>query len=389
MAQIELVGIEKRWGDVAALRDIDLAIDDGEFVAVLGPSGCGKSTMLLILAGIYAPTHGSVRFDGVPVDQVEARDRNVGIVFQAYALYPHMSVRDNIRFPLRFKSVGADEARARAERAAALVQVEDLLERRPAQLSGGQQQRVALARALVKEPQLLLLDEPLSNLDAGLRMTMRTEIRAIQRELGVTTVLVTHDQLEAITMADRIVCMRDGAIEQVGTGEDLYARPATLFVAGFIGSPPANLVAGEVAAGAFTAGAARLRCEGAPAGGAMLAVRPEHLRLGDEGLPATVCSVEPMGRETAARAGDGHRAGLPDRRAVKGVIRIRNGDVVRYCDGKTFGGRTSEPGLMCRRRRSGNSTSRPSPVVLTIRPWPRAMMGGVDHLAGNLREGIA
>ena len=298
MAQIELVGIEKHWGDVAALRGIDLAIDDGEFVAVLGPSGCGKSTMLLILAGIYAPTHGSVRFDGVPVDQVEARDRNVGIVFQAYALYPHMSVRDNILFPLRFKSVGADEARARAERAAALVQVEDLLERRPAQLSGGQQQRVALARALVKEPQLLLLDEPLSNLDASLRMTMRTEIRAIQRELGVTTVLVTHDQLEAITMADRIVCMRDGAIEQVGTGEDLYARPATLFVAGFIGSPPANLIAGEVVAGAFTAGAARLRCEGAPAGGAMLAVRPEHLRLGNDGLPATVCSVEPMGRET-------------------------------------------------------------------------------------------
>ena len=195
---------------------------------MLGPSGCGKSTTLMMLAGIYQPTSGDITFDGARVNDVEARGRNVGIVFQSYALYPNMSVLENIMFPLRFKKIERGEAERRAREIAALVRIDVLLDRRPSQLSGGQQQRVALARALVKRPHLLLLDEPLSNLDAGLRLTMRTEIRRIQRELGVTTILVTHDQIEATTMADRVVVMNGGRVEQEGAAEDLYERPDTL-----------------------------------------------------------------------------------------------------------------------------------------------------------------
>ena len=249
MARIELRSTAKRWGEAIAVDRTDLVIEDGEFVAILGPSGCGKSTTLFMLAGIYEPSEGDILFDGARVNEVEARDRNIGIVFQSYALYPHMTVRANIGFPLRFKSVAAGAAEQRVLTIARLVQVEELLDRRPGQLSGGQQQRVALARALVKEPQLLLLDEPLSNLDASLRLIMRGEIRRLQRSLGVTTILVTHDQIEATTMADRVICMSKGRIEQIGTAEDLYQRPDSLFVAGFIGSPPINLLPGEAVGG--------------------------------------------------------------------------------------------------------------------------------------------
>src|SRR6266851_4456351 len=210
-----------------------------------------------------SPSSGELRFDGHVVNEVEARDRNVGIVFQSYALYPHMTVRDNILFPLRFKKTPREEALGRVRAAADLVHVGELLERRPGELSGGQQQRVALARALVKEPQLLLLDEPLSNLDATLRLTMRTEIKSLQEKLGITTILVTHDQIEATTMADRIICMRSGRIEQIGAPNDLYHSPSSLFVAGFIGSPPINLVGGRAANGSFTAGSVALPVEGA------------------------------------------------------------------------------------------------------------------------------
>ena len=208
MARVEFRDVVKRFGEVEVIPGLTLTIEDGEFVALLGPSGCGKSTTLFMLAGIYLPSGGELRFDGHLVNEVEARDRNVGIVFQSYALYPHMTVRDNIGFPLRFQKTPRDEAVGRVRAAADLVHVGELLDRRPSELSGGQQQRVALARALVKEPQLLLLDEPLSNLDATLRLTMRTEIKSLQQRLGVTTILVTHDQIEATTMADRIVCMR-------------------------------------------------------------------------------------------------------------------------------------------------------------------------------------
>jgi inositol-phosphate transport system ATP-binding protein len=298
MSRIELRKVAKRWGEVTAVEPLDLAIGDGEFVAILGPSGCGKSTMLFMLAGIYTPSDGEILFDGAVINDVEARDRNVGIVFQSYALYPHMTVRDNILFPLRFKSVPKEEALKRAGAAAALVRVEELMERRPAQMSGGQQQRVALARALVKEPQLLLLDEPLSNLDASLRTTMRHEIRTLQRKLGVTTILVTHDQIEATTMADRVICMSKGRIEQIGSADDLYHRPDSLFVAGFIGSPPINLLGAEVAGGSLRCGEASLRVAGSADGKRVLGVRPESVTLGSGRFQGAIHDLEPHGRET-------------------------------------------------------------------------------------------
>jgi inositol-phosphate transport system ATP-binding protein len=298
MARIELDRVSKRWGEDFALEPTSLLIEDGEFVAVLGPSGCGKTTTLLLLAGIYQPSSGQIRFDGAPVNEVEAKDRNVGIVFQSYALYPHMTVRQNILFPLRFKQATAEERTRRLAEAAGLVQIEGMLDRRPDQLSGGQQQRVALARALIKAPQLLLLDEPLSNLDASLRLSMRSEIRRLQRRTGVTTILVTHDQIEATTMADRIVCMRHGRIEQIGTADELYGRPASLFVASFIGAPPINLIAGQAENGAFRVDRLALALEGEARGDAILGVRPEAVRLAEGPLSGVVEAVEPMGRET-------------------------------------------------------------------------------------------
>jgi inositol-phosphate transport system ATP-binding protein len=297
MARIELRSIRKSWIGATAVEHIDLAIDDGAFVAVLGPSGCGKTTTLLMLAGIYSPTEGDILFDGARVNDVESRDRNVGIVFQSYALYPSMTVLENILFPLRFKKVQRPEGEKRAKEIAELVRIGPLLDRRPSQLSGGQQQRVALARALVKRPNLLLLDEPLSNLDAALRLSMRTEIRRVQRELGVTTILVTHDQIEATTMADRIVVMNGGRVEQEGTAKDLYERPATLFVAGFVGSPPMNLLEGQGSNGTLKVHEATLRLSGPAQGTVLLGLRPESLRANGSGTPARIVAVEPMGRE--------------------------------------------------------------------------------------------
>ena len=297
MATIEFRGINKKFGDETIIPEMNLKIDNGEFVALLGPSGCGKSTTLFMLAGIYLPTDGELLFDGARVNEVEARDRNVGIVFQSYALYPHMTVAKNIAFPLRFKKTPEAEINRRVKEAAELVRVGELLERRPEQLSGGQQQRVALARALVKDPALLLLDEPLSNLDATLRLAMRTEIKALQERLKVTTVLVTHDQIEATTMADRIVCMHAGKIEQIGTPDDLYKRPATRFVAEFVGSPPINTFQGAAADGVVELGGARLAIGGGANGPVYVGLRPEHLFFADGGIPAKIVQHEPMGRE--------------------------------------------------------------------------------------------
>jgi inositol-phosphate transport system ATP-binding protein len=297
MASIEFQRVQKSFGPVNVIPDLNLLINDGEFVALLGPSGCGKSTSLLMLAGIYLPTGGDILFDGHRVNEVEARDRNVGVVFQSYALYPHLSVRDNIRFPLRFKKLPKEEAERRIREAVDLVQIAEFLDRRPNQLSGGQQQRVALARALVKDPSLLLLDEPLSNLDATLRLSMRTELKSLHEKLGVTTILVTHDQIEATTMADRIICMREGRIEQVGTSDDLYRRPESLFVAGFIGSPPMNMITGEAENGAMAVNGTSLAIDGA-SGAVTVGLRPEHLTFDDRGLPGHVAQLEPMGRET-------------------------------------------------------------------------------------------
>jgi len=297
MARIELKNLRKDWGEAVAVTGLDLSIEDGAFVAVLGPSGCGKTTTLLLLAGIYSPSAGEIAFDGARVNDVEARDRNIGIVFQSYALYPNMNVLQNVMFPLRFKHVEPAEAERRAREIAALVRIDPLLERRPSQLSGGQQQRVALARALVKQPHLLLLDEPLSNLDASLRLSMRTEIRRIQRELGVTTILVTHDQIEATTMADRIVVMNAGRIEQEGTAEDLYERPETLFVASFIGSPPINLFDGHAEGGAIKIHQGTMALATPVNGPVVLGIRPESLTVNGSGMSARIVAVEPMGRE--------------------------------------------------------------------------------------------
>ena len=304
MARIELKNLRKDWAGANAVAGLDLAIEDGTFVAVLGPSGCGKSTTLMMLAGIYQPSGGDITFDGARVNDVEARGRNVGIVFQSSALYPNMTVLQNVMFPLRFKKVEPAEAERRAREIAALVRIDMLLDRRPGQLSGGQQQRVALARALVKRPHLLLLDEPLSNLDAGLRLTMRIEIRRLQRELGVTTILVTHDQIEATTMADRVVVMNAGRIEQEGRPEDLYERPSTLFVASFVGSPPINTFDGQAAGGVLSIEQARLPLAGdagSVEGAVVLGLRPESLTVGGgdgaSRVPARVIAAEPMGRE--------------------------------------------------------------------------------------------
>jgi inositol-phosphate transport system ATP-binding protein len=300
MATISLEKITKSWGDTRVLHPLDLTIADGEFVAILGPSGCGKSTTLFLLAGLYAPTSGDIKFDGYSVNRVDARDRNVGIVFQSYALYPHMTVRDNIAFPLRFKKVSKADADERVKQAASLVQVEALLDRRPGQLSGGQQQRVALARALVKEPNILLLDEPLSNLDATLRIAMRAEIKAIQAHLGITTLIVTHDQIEATTMADRIICMNNGSIAQIGTPDQLYRSPDNLFVAGFIGSPPMNLIKGVAKGDTAMIGECTLSLSATFDGPVTFGLRPEDIALTrDTGAAITgnVTLIEPMGRE--------------------------------------------------------------------------------------------
>jgi len=326
MARIELKNLRKEWVGATAVAGVDLAIDDGAFVAVLGPSGCGKTSTLLMLAGIYSPTSGEIAFDGARVNDVEARDRNIGIVFQSYALYPNMSVLENILFPLRFKSVAREEAERRAREIAALVRIDQLLERRPAQLSGGQQQRVALARALVKRPHLLLLDEPLSNLDAALRLTMRTEIRRIQRELGVTTILVTHDQIEATTMADRIVVMNAGRVEQEGTAKELYERPATLFVASFVGSPPINLFEGRAVNGSIRVHEATLPLSADVQGAIVLGIRPESVRVTTRGTAARVFAAEPMGREVLYSA-----------ESALGVIRfLEAGAAARHREGDSL-----------------------------------------------------
>ena len=302
MAVVEFDKVNKAWGETVTLHDIDLRIEDGEFVAVLGPSGCGKSTTLFLLAGVYAATSGDLRFDGHRINEVEARDRNVGIVFQSYALYPHMNVYENIRFPLRYiKNLSTSDQQLKIKQLATMVEVDHLLDRKPSQLSGGQQQRVALARALIKDPNLLLLDEPLSNLDATLRLTMRTEIKDLQRRTGVTTLLVTHDQIEAMTMADRVVCMDEGKIAQVDTPQDIYNKPVNMFVAKFVGAPPINFVAASADGTSLRVGDTSWSSNSAISGNNMMfAVRPEHIVFADQdsGLAGTIKRVEPMGRET-------------------------------------------------------------------------------------------
>jgi ABC-type sugar transport system ATPase subunit len=307
--EVALENLTKKFGTVVGVENINLEIMDGEFVAFLGPSGCGKTTTLLMLAGIYKPTSGIMRFGERIVNQVPPKDRNIGMVFQSYALYPHMTVFGNMAYPLKLKKVPKSEQEDRVRQVADVMGIGNLLDRRPGQLSGGQQQRVALGRALVKKPALLLFDEPLSNLDARLRLTMRGEIKHLQKDLGITSIYVTHDQVEAITMADRVAVMHMGHLEAFDTPGALYDRPSTLFVASFIGNPPMNFVDVEVSAsnGEFIAQTENFslkipakRGEKAAAlpGKGIMGIRAEDITISPDGeLSGEVYVVEPMGRE--------------------------------------------------------------------------------------------
>jgi ABC-type sugar transport system ATPase subunit len=286
MARVSLGGITKRWPDgTLAVREVSLEIRDGEFMVLVGPSGCGKSTLLRIVAGLEEATAGSVAIDGEVVDTLEPRERDVAMVFQSYALYPHMTVRNNLAFPLRIAKHPRSFIRDRVGAVADLLGLDAFLDRKPRALSGGQMQRVALGRALVRDPQVFLFDEPLSNLDARLRTEMRAELKALHRTLGTTMVYVTHDQVEAMTLGDRIAVMNEGSLQQVATPLEAWNRPANRFVAGFLGSPPMNVVSG--------AAADVLRPAGAPAG-CSVGFRPEAATLGG-GVESEVELVEALG----------------------------------------------------------------------------------------------
>ena len=309
MARIELTGIQKRWGPVWGVRDVNLDIADEELVVFLGPSGCGKTTTMRMIAGLETPSEGEIRMDGEVMNEVDARDRDVAMVFQGYALYPNMTIYENIRFPLRMRGVPRREQDRLVRQAADMVELGGLIDRKPGALSGGQRQRAALARAVVRQPQVFLMDEPLSNLDAKLRQAMRVQIKHLQKQLKITTIYVTHDQIEAMTLADRIVIMDGGLVQQIGTPDEIYRDPANTFVAGFIGSPPMNLVPGRVEGGVFTAPGIRVpgvRIEGSR--DVTLGVRPEdcHVADGQGHLEANVFGVEPTGDVTflTLRAGE-------------------------------------------------------------------------------------
>lgn len=296
--KLRLNNLTKKFAEVTAFADLSLEINDGELIALLGPSGCGKTTLLFCIAGIYRLNAGSIFFAEEDISALPSQKRNVGVVFQAYALYPHMSVFDNIAFPLKLRKVARKTLRHKVEAMAELVEISDLLTRRPSQLSGGQQQRVSLARALVRDPAVLLLDEPLSNLDARLRSSMRSEIKRIQREAGVTTILVTHDQIEATSMADRIVCMDKGSIAQIANPQEIYHAPANLFVASFIGSPAINLLEARADNGIHINHATLAQPHGlANQDTLTLGLRPESIQLGSGTIQATIRDIEAMGRE--------------------------------------------------------------------------------------------
>ncbi len=304
--EIRLEKVCKAFESVRVIRDLDLLVHDGEMIALLGPSGCGKTTTLFMICGIHTISAGRVLFGGRDVTHVPPQERNVGVVFQSYALYPHLSVAENIAFPLRIRRQANAEVERKVAKIAATLHIDSLLTRRPGQLSGGQQQRVALARALVRDPAVLLLDEPLANLDAGLRLEMRNELRRIQQETRSTAVLVTHDQAEAMSMCDRIALMHAGRIEQLATPLEIYTRPRNKFVASFIGSPPIAFCVGTVHQGVFEGPGfklelpARLRAAVSKTGRALtLGIRPEALQP-ELPIPVsgTIAFVEPQGRET-------------------------------------------------------------------------------------------
>ena len=306
MAEVNLRKVVKRYDDVEAVRGIDLDIADHEFVVLVGPSGCGKSTTLRMIAGLEDITDGDISIGGDVVNDVPPKDRDIAMVFQNYALYPHMTVAENMSFGLRLKHYPKAEIKSRVTEAARMLDITGLIDRKPKQLSGGQRQRVAMGRAIVRNPKVFLFDEPLSNLDAKLRVAMRTEIKELHQRLKTTTVYVTHDQIEAMTMADKIVVMHDGIVEQMGTPLELYDKPENQFVAGFIGSPAMNFLKGKLKVnGAATfegPNGVKLPLQTAPANSdgkpMVYGVRPEHFTIADDGAEAEIVVVEPTGSET-------------------------------------------------------------------------------------------
>jgi multiple sugar transport system ATP-binding protein len=303
MASVTFRDIEKSYGKVKVLHGLGFHIADGEFVVLVGPSGCGKSTLLRMLAGLEDITGGEISIDDKVVNELESKDRDIAMVFQSYALYPHMTVRENMGFSLRLRRADKQTTDQRVDNAARILNLDALLDRYPRELSGGQRQRVAMGRAIVRDPKVFLFDEPLSNLDAKLRVAMRAEIKALHQRLKTTTVYVTHDQIEAMTMADRIVVMHDGLIEQIGTPLELFDRPRNLFVAQFIGSPAMNVFAGTLRGGAVEALGTRWPLP-ALAGSAtegqavQYGIRPGDLALAGSGIAAKVIVIEPTGAET-------------------------------------------------------------------------------------------
>ena len=336
VAEVRLEGVDKHYGEVQALHGVSLDVSDGEFCVFVGPSGCGKSTLLRAIAGLEGISGGAIRIGARDVTRDAPSERGVAMVFQSYALYPHMSVRANMEFGMRVNGVGAAERGARVERAARILQLTEHLDRRPAHLSGGQRQRVAIGRAIVREPGVFLFDEPLSNLDAKLRMQMRVELETLHRELGATMIYVTHDQVEAMTMADTIVVLNAGRVEQVGAPMELYHAPRTLFVADFIGAPSMNVLPAAAEGGALRCAGARIAAGAAPGAGAAsgagggvthLGIRPEHVAVVARGagdLDARVAIREALGGESYLHAD------LPGGERI--VVRTHGDDPTRHGD---------------------------------------------------------
>ncbi|MFP7672572.1 ABC transporter ATP-binding protein [Marivita sp. S0852] len=301
MAEIQLRNVNKRWGSFVGVDNFNLTIADKEFLVLLGPSGCGKTTTMRMIAGLEDITDGEIAIDGKVINTLDPKDRDVAMVFQSYALYPNMNVYENIRFPLRVRGVDSATHDEKVRRASAMVELDDFLHRKPAELSGGQRQRVALARAIVREPNVFLMDEPLSNLDAKLRVSTRAQIKNLSHELAVTTIYVTHDQIEAMTLADRVVVMKKGIVQQVGSPTEIYDRPANAFVASFIGNPAMNLIDGQIRGGVFETENTRVSGLSAPDGSVTLGFRAEDATLAENGdgqITAPIYTLELLGDAT-------------------------------------------------------------------------------------------
>lgn len=343
MSEIILKNITKRWGDFIGVADMNLTIPDKEFLVLLGPSGCGKTTTMRMIAGLEDATSGDILIDGNRVNDLEPKDRDIAMVFQSYALYPNMNVYENVRFPLKVRGIDPKTHDARVRRAASMVELDEFLHRKPAELSGGQRQRVALARAIVREPNVFLMDEPLSNLDAKLRVSTRAQIKNLSHELAVTTIYVTHDQIEAMTLADRVVVMEKGVVQQVGTPTEIYDRPANTFVAGFIGNPAMNLIQGTIANGTFATINTKISGFKATDQDVTLGFRAEDARVVESGghITAPIYTLELLGDATmvtvrigsafvSVRADKNYRASIDDTVSIEVPA-----DICHLFDGKT------------------------------------------------------